>query len=183
MSTNNILIHYGVLGMKWGVRRYQNLDGSLTKEGLERYKTSNNRSKQMEDVKKIISNLNEKDKDYIGNGEWVDSDSVIYRNIKYIDKKPAAFIDVYDMKKYYDKKGVVAVAVDPEYRRRGIAKELVDGMLENFKNDSSIDGLIWMVDEDNIWSINLASSFGFKENYDIEKDENTILFYYDLKRK
>lgn len=31
------LAHYGIKGMKWGVRRYQNEDGSLTKEGQERY--------------------------------------------------------------------------------------------------------------------------------------------------
>ncbi len=32
------LAHYGVLGMKWGVRRYQNKDGSLTPKGKERQK-------------------------------------------------------------------------------------------------------------------------------------------------
>lgn len=38
MDSTNEIYHYGILGMKWGIRRYQNPDGSLTKEGLERYR-------------------------------------------------------------------------------------------------------------------------------------------------
>ena len=34
------LCHYGVLGMKWGIRRYQNPDGSLTAAGKKRKKLS-----------------------------------------------------------------------------------------------------------------------------------------------
>lgn len=34
------LQHYGVKGMKWGVRRYRNYDGSYTQKGLERYRKS-----------------------------------------------------------------------------------------------------------------------------------------------
>ena len=30
------LIHYGIQGQKWGVRRFQNEDGTYTSEGLER---------------------------------------------------------------------------------------------------------------------------------------------------
>ena len=34
---NNSLTHWGIKGMKWGVRRYQNEDGSLTSDGQKRY--------------------------------------------------------------------------------------------------------------------------------------------------
>ena len=36
------LYHYGVKGMKWGVRRYQNEDGSLTAYGKRRFKQVSN---------------------------------------------------------------------------------------------------------------------------------------------
>lgn len=34
---SNELYHHGTKGMKWGVRRYQNTDGSLTNAGKSRY--------------------------------------------------------------------------------------------------------------------------------------------------
>lgn len=39
MNTNSYLIHHGIKGQQWGVRRFQNPDGSLTNAGKKRYGT------------------------------------------------------------------------------------------------------------------------------------------------
>ena len=45
VDTDDELCHWGILGQKWGHRRFQNEDGSLTAEGRERYGVSEARSK------------------------------------------------------------------------------------------------------------------------------------------
>ncbi|MBR5780359.1 MAG: hypothetical protein IKY27_00455 [Bacteroidales bacterium] len=49
ITINGELYHYGVKGMKWGVRRFQNQNGTLTSAGRKRYaddKTSPNQKKK-----------------------------------------------------------------------------------------------------------------------------------------
>ena len=44
VSDSYELYHHGIKGMKWGVRRYQNADGSLTDAGKKKYgKMSNDK--------------------------------------------------------------------------------------------------------------------------------------------
>lgn len=47
------LIHYGVQGMKWGIRRYVNYDGTLTAEGQRKYGTYQNFAKSSEGRKML----------------------------------------------------------------------------------------------------------------------------------
>lgn len=37
LESSNYLEHHGILGQKWGIRRFQNKDGSLTNAGRKRY--------------------------------------------------------------------------------------------------------------------------------------------------
>ena len=41
-NNTNELCHFGIKGMKWGVRRYQNYDGSYTQAGVKRYQNAMN---------------------------------------------------------------------------------------------------------------------------------------------
>lgn len=47
------LVHSGIKGQRWGVRRYQNEDGSLTPAGIRRYGTSENMNRARSRNKKI----------------------------------------------------------------------------------------------------------------------------------
>ena len=54
---DNELYHYGVKGMKWGVRRYQTKSGSLTAAGKKRAKAGNDDGDNSERNKKIVKKV------------------------------------------------------------------------------------------------------------------------------
>ena len=91
-TPNDFLAHHGIKGQKWGIRRYQNPDGTLTAEGRERYKEvfknsfsyqnstpsfvkvhnnliskykANNPNASKEDIQNLRKSLNKLDKEYV----------------------------------------------------------------------------------------------------------------------
>lgn len=104
---NNYLAHYGIKGQKWGIRRYQNEDGSLTEEGLRRYsnysskdsvfisgKVSYNKPVDSHIRKEIDKIINSKSKILIGDAPGADT-----RVQEYLAKKGYNNVTVYSTDK------------------------------------------------------------------------------------
>ena len=94
------LCHFGILGMKWGVCRYQNPDGTLTPEGVARYGAGKD-AKYLQ--KALNRNLKQYRKSAIRSGEL----NAVYNGTKSSRKKAkleAEFNLVQERKASADKK-------------------------------------------------------------------------------
>lgn len=140
------LSHHGIKGQKWGIRRYQNADGTLTAEGLKRYGYT------MSKPKKDISKLNDNKKFKIAKKQYAkdlrkmtwNADSVMedftrLRENDDIKKWGNNKEFKSDMKKAYqkyvdyEKKGGYGPEYQPEllaplYKKYPKAKNILDGM-------------------------------------------------------
>ena len=55
LNIDQFLCHHGVKGQKWGVRRYQNSDGSLANKGKKRMQKNVKKSRKSD--KKLIDEI------------------------------------------------------------------------------------------------------------------------------
>lgn len=118
------LMHYGIKGQKWGVRRFQYENGSYTTEGKERYGRGSESSKKNSESNKKQSSSNT----YRSNGTS--------KGRKEVDK---LFDDRdYDTASKFDFAGQYALS---EYKRGGrdAAEKAISSQLKGYKYEYSIN--------------------------------------------
>lgn len=97
MNEQAYLEHHGIKGMKWGVRRYQNYDGSYTRKGLQHYKES---EKKYDDANEKYKNAKRAYKD--AKKRTSDSNKVFAMKGAVKEAKNNRKIAKYRMSKDYD---------------------------------------------------------------------------------
>ena len=141
-NNDSELMHYGILGQKWGVRKWQNYDGTFNEAGKERYFGKSSKPKTTEEEKVGSNKSNVKDYLKFRNkmlkqrtrsdlNQWYrdkmkDADKQLIKDAKRVDKQQMKMYKN-QLKDFYD---------DPE--------ELVndlDRMYRIGSNDKKIGGL------------------------------------------
>lgn len=162
------LSHHGVLGMKWGIRRYQPYPDGKKGRFVGEKKHKEITKKEFDRIKEIHDGLSSKEKYYLG-------DQLVSKYTSYAKSKNGAYIILDDYKgdykdeHPYDGK-IISIAASKEARGTGATDKLIASAKREFPNDR----LIAEIDSDNKASKNLFQRNGFKE---IGKIGNNINVY------
>lgn len=115
------LCHYGIRGMRWGIRRYQNSDGSLTTAGRKRYSTGKHHSifTRKKTTSKVKTKPSEKKPKQKSVSEMSDAELNAFLNRKRLEQQ------YYQLMATPQKKSAVAKG-----------KEMVGKALENAAQDT-----------------------------------------------
>ena len=88
MEKTNDIWHYGIKGQKWGIRRYQNSDGTLTASGKRRQKKEEKlQAKEARKQAKKADKAIRKDRAYASKNRRILSDEELASRVKRLEQE------------------------------------------------------------------------------------------------
>lgn len=109
-ENENTLKHYGIQGQKWGIRRFQNEDGSLTEEGKKRYHED---SQKLADMSTSLAELEDLTRQYH-----------LYNSLENAHKNNAKILMTKDDKKLWEDAYQLFLNLEEKYAKDNISTEI-----------------------------------------------------------
>jgi len=181
------LAHHGVKGQKWGVRRYQNLDGTRTALGKKHYSVeAADIESTRKDIKNIVKKFSKKDKKmffdrHFWNESYDKTDAQVAKRFVIKEGRDiVAFIDAQTSR--HDSDLNMVIGTTQCARGKGYASILSKKMVDWYESEGYKDygQLEWNAYNENVGSRKAAEKAGFKQ---VSGDYEESNYLYDKKAK
>ena len=132
------LAHHGIKGQKWGVRRYQNSDGTLTSAGKERYGGKSST--------KGFTKVESRNKDYDNYSKKLSNGTTILFSKKKSDNNSNVFNYAKDFENNYSKiKKECDNSIVPVMKKYNLDNKTISKLLTKMNNATvNDDGIIYI---------------------------------------
>ena len=151
---NKELMHYGVKGMKWGVRRYLNPDGTLTTKGKKRYSESNRYTTKNGETVDIMTSKSR---------TFKTKTNVLEETVHtmYVNGKKVAIA-------YLDKHGSDTnlnwISTKSKQQGKGYAQTMMDHLIKYSKDRNGSLTMSLEVPDDDPNALHIYEKYGFKKS-------------------